>query len=1075
MEQTTRGRAIAHELRAFENLLKSIPTSKESKETILLEDVSNEKVCISSLIPKDTTVNKCIVVFSQLVEETNKLMCDATERHFPTLLLYSEEALSRENTTESQIITSMAKFLPVLLDISSFISRVNEVFRNLLQQLRHFFKLDSSEVKGSGEKTFQRVWKALGELLSMLVQMDEIYLSRPITKQHWDVYRKAIESVQHYPSKFNILPEDITPLLSNLVLIEGCIMSGNGLRNCYEQCFGELDEDTTFATRMKDNITTMYQKWEKAAEVDVPEKRKLMAIVSLTVFYHLHFPKPSTKLLKTVWASHKKMIAFYLFGDILWSPCAFLLREVGDINNIVDKKSISLVQNFRDSFTTETFVTEAVALLIPANEWVIEISEEFSRAGKVDAARSLKLSEFVLRGVRLADTMSKLLKMILYGPRESLKLSKKMAFQVFEFIESVKAISLLLHKNWRLLHEAISLASQQWRAHILSMLNKLKIKAREQNDEDKVSALDTAIISMASSASRTRLTVCGISLEMAQYDKLLKPVDIAQMEGLLTRIHTLLQPLKLIERGCDCSFIFFQKVLFEIYWDTIYDRIPSDSSLKCFLFAQTDCLSLLSQNGSDEFYETVQNQLANHMRNGLLVPSCGLVENDLRVLTHKHLAVAEADKTSNIKLGFLRRLLKKPILPLYDKCYDVKEFVENYLETTFYDLTAVSLHDCHTYCKMALLAEERFGLNLISGDLPHHSIDQGLDIKYVILTLQQFTVGFNYCINHQIFVEKTSPNKTIRVVTSEHMTASLRTHGTGILNTSVNIVYQLLKTKFSILAQFLSDEHIRAQLQRDRRHFAEKKESYNHLYPVKRAEKFNKTLEKLGGDEEESYMDKLRELVTQVGNALGFVRTMSSAAYAINSQVKEYDVEFEDDNIDLSHSADNVLNSLNKLLSDVRESSSKNRNFMKMLVDVYRTALSKLSQLENFFMLVPPLLLNYLQHMLTCRERLKKRLQTPNKEMTFVDDGFHLGVAYLLTVLNQWTLFTDLQWMESLRRKLDDDGTEMTSKLAETRDRRSDALMANIVNSTFREYQQITYTFHSARVFFSFDDDESEP
>ena len=54
-------------------------------------------------------------------------------------------------------------------------------------------------------------------------------------------------------------------------------------------------------------VTMLFTKWEKAASEDIPDKKRLMIIVALTVFYHLHFPKINKKLIKNVWNSHKKV------------------------------------------------------------------------------------------------------------------------------------------------------------------------------------------------------------------------------------------------------------------------------------------------------------------------------------------------------------------------------------------------------------------------------------------------------------------------------------------------------------------------------------------------------------------------------------------------------------------------------------------------------------------------------------------------------------------------------------------------------------------------------------------------
>ena len=52
-----------------------------------------------------------------------------------------------------------------------------------------------------------------------------------------------------------------------------------------------------------------------------------------------------------------------------------------------------------------------------------------------------------------------------------------------------------------------------------------------------------------------------------------------------------------------------------------------------------------------------------------------------------------------------------------------------------------------------------------------------------------------------------------------HIANSIRTHGTGIMNTTVNFSYQFLKKKFGIFSQFLFDDQIKSRLAKDARAF----------------------------------------------------------------------------------------------------------------------------------------------------------------------------------------------------------------------------------------------------------------
>lgn len=53
-------------------------------------------------------------------------------------------------------------------------------------------------------------------------------------------------------------------------------------------------------------------------------------------------------------------------------------------------------------------------------------------------------------------------------------------------------------------------------------------------------------------------------------------------------------------------------------------------------------------------------------------------------------------------------------------------YVTHYLDTTFYNLTTVALHDWKTYGDMRSLAEEKYGLVMMEPHLPSATLEQVL-------------------------------------------------------------------------------------------------------------------------------------------------------------------------------------------------------------------------------------------------------------------------------------------------------------------------------------------------------------
>jgi WASH complex subunit 7 len=74
------------------------------------------------------------------------------------------------------------------------------------------------------------------------------------------------------------------------------------------------------------------------------------------------------------------------------------------------------------------------------------------------------------------------------------------------------------------------------------------------------------------------------------------------------------------------------------------------------------------------------------------------------------------------------------------------------------------------------------------------------------------------------------------------------------------------------LSQFLYDEYIYAPLFAERKFFQENRDKLNSKYPFERAEQLAMTIKSLGEIEENvTFLEKFKTLITQIGNALGFV------------------------------------------------------------------------------------------------------------------------------------------------------------------------------------------------------------
>lgn len=95
------------------------------------------------------------------------------------------------------------------------------------------------------------------------------------------------------------------------------------------------------------------------------------------------------------------------------------------------------------------------------------------------------------------------------------------------------------------------------------------------------------------------------------------------------------------------------------------------------------------------------------------------------------------------------------------------------------------MYDWRTYGQMRFLATQKFRLNTIEDYLPTQTLEQGLDVLEIMRNIHSFVSNYLYNLNNQMFIEKNSKNKHLNAINIRHIANSLRTHGIGIINTTV--------------------------------------------------------------------------------------------------------------------------------------------------------------------------------------------------------------------------------------------------------------------------------------------------
>merc|ERR1719285_176453 len=162
----------------------------------------------------------------------------------------------------------------------------------------------------------------------------------------------------------------------------------------------------------------------------------------------------------------------------------------------------------------------------------------------------------------------------------------------------------------------------------------------------------------------------------------------------------------------------------------------------------------------------------------------------------------------------------------------------------------------------------------------------------------------------------------------------------------------------------------------------------------------------------------------------------------------------------------NAAENLDSVLKNLLDSFGEETDYFAALVNVFRPLADKHAHLKNFVAIVPPLTLNFVEHLLSLKERIPKK--GGRDEAAFTDDGFALGLAFMLKVLGQMDSFDAYHWWEEVdaemkktKKDLDKVRHRRTSEEAETY-----TLSMKQLTTMKREWELLYFSFEASRVFF---------
>lgn len=130
---------------------------------------------------------------------------------------------------------------------------------------------------------------------------------------------------------------------------------------------------------------------------------------------------------------------------------------------------------------------------------------------------------------------------------------------------------------------------------------------------------------------------------------------------------------------------------------------------------------------------------------------------------------------------------------IFDNMVDLRFEISESFNNSFYNLNILNMHDMETYEMMRVMGNHLFDLKLHDVFLPNHTIERDkFDILAVVRNIPAFIANYKYNILSQRFLEVSGDNKIINCISIQQLSDSIKTHGLGILSTTVNAFYRYM-------------------------------------------------------------------------------------------------------------------------------------------------------------------------------------------------------------------------------------------------------------------------------------------
>ncbi|XKL60625.1 hypothetical protein PGB90_007682 [Kerria lacca] len=1029
-------------------------------------------------------IDKVLTTFCKLCDEVTFLEYEAKTKYLDALEYYGEGLLDKAPYEDCQLLIS--KTLPLLQNLSNFVAHCERVIFDILCQLSAFYKLHFEIT----DANLYDVFDNLGRILLILIMLEETLSNNNTLIYHWSYYRRTVQVALHAASGFSINANKIRQLNNLLDRLESQLFAKKIFENFLKLNFEQkqsVQQNKHLQEEFSIYLRTLHNELDKMMnKQNGTLMTKLMKLSLIFILQINIFGVYEKKFLKNIADIIKKFPFLTLRSNVLIQLDKFIINHVGSLIKLSEKKMFEKDQEqcvkLYLNEITQRMNKDVQYYTSNVLSWLLKFENKLLKEIPYLKADYLEeICNVLIEGINFNRHIKILLTTVSNLHINANKpMYKTSAVSFCKLIELMKCVYSVYVRHQAIIFKLINYIIQYLQYVCLQILNKNKRNIGASNKrfkEIRVDAMSSLVIAencLIGSPTRLRLTIITLCLNLANQAKCLNESDRYRLYEILNKLSIITSLFEKLDEVSECKFIYWNKNTLPLYLEDVTKKKLETNRMQYLLDAlENGYVNLISHRMK---FISANAEIIDAFTEYISQPISRKMEENLRLHALLYL---QLQKRTLQQLNYeLHNFPRAESLHFINKRFDLKFQVEIYLDRTFYDLTTVALHDWQIYGEMRTLAKRKFHLNVTDDGLPNHTLEQGPDLLEITRNIQIFVANHFYNLNNQIFIETSSNNKHLNVINIQHTANSIRTHGAGIMSTAVNYTYQFLRSKLNIFSQFLYDEQIKSRLLKEVVYFEEQKS--NAKYSFEKAEKFYKSIRKLNTKGEVlTYIDQFRILITHVGNAMGYVRLIRSGGLRYFSNaigflpklkgIADFEKLCKEETYSIY--CKQAATNLNNVIFNMCHNITEGTNYFKLLIDVFSSAIEEPGNdhLKSFYMIIPTLTINFVENLIMAKEGLSKKNKAT--KVTFTDDGFAMGIAYLLHVLKLYSKFDSLQWFQRVNERNELLKQNIHEQIANTP--KDDLNLNHTLNLSLKrltiyqqEFQLLYYNLYSAQVLF---------